>query len=100
MWVPLFGLQRKYSVRKEPFGLSLSKPLSLPFGLSWSKPSGHTPGASAGSAWPFDKLRANGVGEHVDASGNGEPTVVNSRFGPKAAAHPKSPPHMARAWSG
>jgi hypothetical protein len=53
----------KFKVRKEPFGLSLSKPFAL--GTE----------ASTGSAWPFDKLRANG---------GGKPTVVNARNGPIA----------------
>jgi hypothetical protein len=97
MWVSPFGPKAKFTVCKEPFGLSLSKPLSLPFGLSLSKPSCHTPGASAGSAGPFDKLRANGgSGAH---KGRGERTFVNSRNGPKAAAHPKPRcPWLAR-WS-
>jgi hypothetical protein len=94
--VPLsvLGPKANFKVCKEPFGLSLSKPLSSPFGLSLSKPSCHTQRApfdrlraigNTGSAWPFDKLRANGGGEHVNAKGGGEPTFVNGRNGPKAA---------------
>jgi hypothetical protein len=49
----------------------------IPFGLSLSKPSARGTKASASSAWPFDKLRANGGGER---------TVINSRNGPKAEA--------------
>ncbi len=75
----LVGPKANFKVRKEPVGLSLSKPLAPPFGLSLSKPSCLMPKASAGSAWPFDKLRANGGGEHVDANGGGEPTFVNGR---------------------
>jgi hypothetical protein len=58
------GPQAKLKVRKEPFGLSLSKPLAC--GTK----------ASTSSAWPFDKLRANGFGE---------PTSTISRFGPPPA---------------
>jgi hypothetical protein len=57
------GPKANFKVRKEPFGLSLSKPLAR--GAK----------ASTSSAWPFDKLRANG---------SGEPTVANSRSGPNA----------------
>ncbi len=67
-----FGPKAKFNARKDPFGLSLSKPSCL------------MPKASTGSAWPFDKLRANGGGEHVNANGSGDLTVVNSRSGPKA----------------
>jgi hypothetical protein len=84
MSLSVVGPKANFKVRKEPFGLSLSKPLAPPFGLSLSKPSCLMPKASAGSARPFDKLRANGGGEHVDASGSGEPTAVNSLSGPRA----------------
>jgi hypothetical protein len=59
------GPKAKFKVRKEPFGLSLSKPAC-----------GTT--ASASSALPFDKLRANGFGKL---------TVTSGRSGPKAHAH-------------
>ncbi len=73
------GPKAKFKVRKDPFGLSLSKPLAPPFGLSLSKPSCPMQRASTGSAWPFDKLRANGgSGAH---KGCGERTFVNSRSG-------------------
>ncbi len=44
-------MHARHKVHKEPFGLSLSKPLAC--GTK----------ASASSAWPFDKLRANGGGQ-------------------------------------
>ncbi len=64
-------------VRKEPFGLRYRSRVLSPFGLSLSKPIARGTKASTSSAWPFDKLRANGGGER---------TVVNSRNGPKAEA--------------
>jgi hypothetical protein len=71
-----FGPLPKFTVGKEPFGLRYrSPPVLSPFGLSLSKPLARGTKASTSSAWPFDKLRANG---------NGEPTFVNSRSGPKA----------------
>ncbi len=64
-----------FKVRKEPFGLRYRSLALSPFGLSLSKPFACGTKASASSAWPFDKLRANG---------SGKPTVVNSRYGPQA----------------
>jgi hypothetical protein len=79
-----------FKIRKEPFRLMLRQaqhrvrcfatyrsPVASPFGLSLSKPFALGTEASTGSAWPFDKLRANGGGEQ---------TVVNSRTGPQADA--------------
>jgi hypothetical protein len=106
IWLSALGPERKFSVGKRPFGLILRylrtgyvlrtyrSPASSPFGLSLSKPLARGTKApfdrlraigKASSAWPFDKLRANG---------GGEPTVVNGRFGPTAEAgffrHPSS----------
>jgi hypothetical protein len=59
------GLEASFDVREEPFGLSLSKPGAR----------GTT--TSTGSAWPFDKLRANG---------SREPTVATIASGPKVSS--------------
>jgi hypothetical protein len=78
-----------FKVRKEPFGLILRylrtgyvlrtyrSPATSPFGLSLSKPFALGTEASTGSAWPFDKLSANG---------GGKPTVVNVHNGPTAGS--------------
>ena len=72
--------QANFKVRKEPFGLSLSKPLAC--GTK----------ASTSSALPFDKLRSfdgltmHGPFDKLRANGGAEPTVVDCRNGPKAEA--------------
>jgi hypothetical protein len=66
----------KFKVRKEPFGPRYRSRVFSPFGLSLSKPIARGTKASASSAWPFDKLRANG---------GGKPTVVNVCNGPFAS---------------
>jgi hypothetical protein len=71
------GPKGSFKVRKEPFGLRYRSPAASPFGLSLSKPFALGTKASTGSAWPFDKLRANGAEER---------TVVNSRNGLQADA--------------
>jgi hypothetical protein len=68
------GPKTKFKVRKEPFGLRYRSLVLSLFGLSLSKPIARGTKASTGSAWPFDKLRANGCEEQ---------TVINSRNGPK-----------------
>jgi hypothetical protein len=80
------GPKAKSNVRKQPFGLSLSKPLSPLFGLSLSKTVACGKKASTGSARPFDKLRANGGGEQANANRGENPTLVNSRNRPRADA--------------
>jgi hypothetical protein len=92
------GPLREFSVGKKPLGLILRylrtgyvlrtyrSPAPSPFGLSLSKPSARGTKASASSARPFDKLRANGGGEQANANGGGKPTLVNSRNGPTAEA--------------
>jgi hypothetical protein len=57
------GPLQTFKVRIAPFGLSLSKPFAC--GTR----------ASTSSAWPFDKLRANGVGT---------PTFINDGSGLQA----------------
>jgi hypothetical protein len=79
-----FGPKAKFKVRKEPFGLSLSKPrLGTPVRAE--------PVEAGVLHEGFVKLslalrQAQGERGERSAQGLGDPTVVNSRFGPTADA--------------